>query len=335
MKKNIRVGILGCAQIARRYAIPAFLSMPGVTLVAIASRDRIKAETWAEEFSIEAESYDSLIRRTDIDVIYSPLPIGLQEEWVTHCARAGKHVIVEKSASYSYESVLRMVAICKEYAVGLYENFVPEFHTQHERVLSLIKKGELGTVRVLNASYGFPPFPPDDIRYRLDLHGGSLNDAGCYTVFMARKILAQEPVAVTCALSCEGKEVDIHGSALLEFDGAQALLSFGFDNVYQNTYSVWGSKGLVRVLRAFAIPPDLPTTIDQITNDGKGECITSITVDAENQFTKSFTYFCDVVASGAESTREELYARVLAQAKVLEAMRISAREGRRVEVKEV
>jgi hypothetical protein len=58
------------------------------------------------------------------------------------------------------------------------------------------------------------------------------------------------------------KPVDIHGSVLLDFENSQtALLAFGFDNMYQNSYSIWGTKGLVTLTRAFSIPPSFSPTI--------------------------------------------------------------------------
>ncbi|MBY0539768.1 Gfo/Idh/MocA family oxidoreductase [Patescibacteria group bacterium] len=328
--KKIRVGILGVAEIAGRYAIPAFQSLQNVELVAIASRNSDKAKEFAARHSLEPENYDSLIQRDDIDAIYSPLPVGLQEEWAVKAAKGGKHVICEKSITYSLESAQRMIAACKESGVALYENFVPEFHPQHAEILSLIEAGGIGIPRVWVGAYGFPPFPQQNIRYRADLKEGALNDCGCYTTFMARKIMRQEPVAVTCSLSKNGNEVDIAGSALFEFENGTAHMSFGFDHFYQNTYSVWGSSGMVKANRAFAIPPTFAPTIEIITNDGTKDIHQSVDIPATNQFTKSFDFFCTTVAEGNKEKFEDMYDRILRQAKVLEAMRVSAREGRRV-----
>ncbi len=327
---KVRVGILGVSQIAERYGIPAFKSLSGVELVAIASRSEEKARAAAERHSLEAETYDSLIRRDDIDVLYSPLPVGLQEEWALKAAAAGKHVICEKSITYSLESAKRMVDACKENGVALYENFVPEFHPQHQEILSLIENGKIGVPQVWHGVYGFPPFPDGDIRYRRDLKGGALNDAGCYTAFMARKILQQEPVAVTCTLSNDGHEVDIAGSALFEFPKGTAHMSFGFNHLYQNQYSVWGSKGIVRTNRAFALPPTFVPTVELVTNDGTKDMLETVAVPAANQFALSFEYFTNAVAKRDEKKFSDMYERILRQAKVLEAMRVSAREGRRV-----
>lgn len=330
--KKIRVGILGCANIAEKYAIAAFKSLPNVELIAIASRGKEKAEEWAARHNLEAETYESLITRDDIDVIYSPLPVGLQEEWTLKAATAGRHVICEKSITYSLESANVMVGAFKKNGLALYENFVPEFHPQHAKILSLIEEGNIGIPHVWNGAYGFPPFPKGDIRFRADLKGGALNDCGCYTVFMARKIMRQEPVAVTCVLSNGDAEVDIKGAALFEFENGTALMSFGFDHFYQNTYSMWGSKGMVRTDRAFAIPPTFAPTIELITNDGSKDTHTSVEIPAANQFARSFDFFCSAIAKGDKKRFEDMYERILHQAAVMEAMRTSAREGKRVEL---
>jgi len=330
MKKRVRVGIIGCAGIAAKYAIPAFQSLHDVDLVAIASRSGDKAGSWGMRYGLEAESYDSLLAREDIDVIYSPLPIGLQERVALQAAENGKHLICEKSIAASLDSAERMVAACRTSGVAIYENFVPEFHPQHATILSLIAGGAIGTPRAWHGTFGFPPFPAGDIRYSRQLGGGALNDCGCYTVFMARKIMRSEPVAVTCTLSTDGAEVDISGSALLEFPGATASMAFGFDHVYQSVYSVWGSKGLVRTSPGFTMPPTKVPKVELVTNDGRQEAVEVVPVPAADQFAMSFGYFCEAVSRGDAREFDTMGRRIRLQAGVMQAMRESAASGRRV-----
>lgn len=329
-KDVVRVGILGTADIAARYAIPAFQSLPQVQLVAIASRSPEKAQAMAARFGLEPESYESLIARTDIDALYSPLPVGLQEEWAVKAAAAGKHMLCEKSITYSVESAERMVQAFQQKGLALYENFVPEFHPQHAQILAAIEAEKIGVPRVWIGTYGYPFLPEGDIRYRADLKGGELNYCGCYTAFMARKIMQQEPLAVTCTLSSEGHEVEICGSALFEFENGTALMAFGFDYAYQNTYTVWGSKGLIRTNRAFALPPTHAPEVELITNDGKKEVREMLDVPATDQFAKSFEFFSSAVLHNDVNVFQDMYERILKQARVLEAMRRSAQEGKRV-----
>jgi predicted dehydrogenase len=199
-------------------------------------------------------------------------------------------------------------------------------------VLALIEEGKIGVPRVWIGAYGYPSLPQTDIRWQASLKGGELNYGGCYTAFMARKIMRQEPVAVTCALNQDGHEVDVYGSALFEFPQGTAHMSFGFDHAYQNTYTVWGSKGVVRTHRAFALPPTHAPALELITNDGRQEAKEAIEIPAANQFALSFGYFCKAVAAGDKAAFEDMYKRIISQAKVMEAMRTSAREGKRVEL---
>ena len=59
-----------------------------------------------------------------------------------------------------------------------------------------------------------------------------------------------------------GHPVEIHGSVLLDFENGQtAQLAFGFNNMYKNSYSVWGTEGQVTLTRAFSIPPTFSPTV--------------------------------------------------------------------------
>jgi len=110
---KLRIGIFGCANVARKHAIPAFKDLEIAELKGIASRDKEKAKAWALEFSIPfSGDYNELLNNKEIDAVYIALPTGLNEEWAIKAANAGKHIICEKSLSTSYESVLK-IACCK------------------------------------------------------------------------------------------------------------------------------------------------------------------------------------------------------------------------------
>ena len=334
--KIVRIGIIGCSNVAKKSAIPAIKAVKDAKLISIASREVEKAKLWASENNIEFDNYDSLIERKDIDVVYISLPIGLHEEWAVRAAENGKHIICEKSLAESYTSVKRIVEVCRKNGVVLYENFMCGFHPQHQKVISLMKEGMIGKPLVLKGYFGFPPMNSSNFRYDKELGGGSLNDAGAYTVFIARKMLG-EPIKVTSTFNMDKEnEVDINGSAILEFaDNKTALISFGFDNIYQNNYSIWGSKGKIKVHRAFSIPPNLKPMIELITNDGASEKITDIDILPANQFQLIFEDFFNTVINLDKVKINNIYAEILSQAKVMEALRISHKEDRKVNPDEI
>ena len=91
---TVRVGIMGCASIARKNA-RAIIRSERCTLVAVASRELPKANAFCDELKLppsvrRIEGYDALLADKAIDAVYIPLPTKLQKEWVSKAAAAGK-----------------------------------------------------------------------------------------------------------------------------------------------------------------------------------------------------------------------------------------------------
>lgn len=120
-------------------------------------------------------------------------------------------------------------------------------------------------------------------------------------------------------------------------EGVSALLAFDLDAVYQNNYTLWGSKGLINVNRAYSIPPTLKPEIECVTNENMQEKRAQIDAPAVNQFELIFSDFCDTILQ-QEIKKEKInsvYRNILNQARALEAARISARENRKVLLSEL
>jgi len=256
--RKIRIGVMGCANIAVRSVIPAIVSIPGLELAAVASRDMDKAHRTGDIFGCDAvEGYKNLLDRKDIDAVYMPLPTGLHDEWVMKCLEAGKHVLAEKALACDFAGAARMVDKAASSNLLLMEDFMFQYHSQHEFVRTMLDSGEIGEIRLFRSCFGFPPFPGDNFRYDKALGGGALLDAGGYPVKASRMFLGKG-LQVKAANLCYDKEkgVDIYGSAYLSSpSGVVSEIAFGFDNYYQCNYEFWGSKGKIIVERAFTPPP--------------------------------------------------------------------------------
>lgn len=285
-------------------------------LVTVASRDIAKAQETSKKFQCEySNSYEELLKRSDIDAVYIPLPVGLHEEWCIKAADSGKHIISEKSLSYNHESVLRILKSVEKNSVLLYENFMCDFHWQHQKVLDLVASGKIGDIQVFTGKFGFPPMAKENIRYKSELGGGALNDNGAYLVFMARKMLNAEPLKAY-TISRAGEQVDHSGSAFMEFPNKiVAHLDYGFTFDYQNNYELWGTKGTIRVDRSYSIPPQMKPNIQLIIN-GKSEEIDSSPC---NHFVELVNNFNKTILSNQDfkSQNEKL----LAQANAMKMVR--------------
>ncbi|MCB9334555.1 MAG: Gfo/Idh/MocA family oxidoreductase [Flavobacteriales bacterium] len=316
---RLRIGVLSCANIAKRSVIPAILSIPEYELVAIASRTEEKANEYGQLFNCEAiVGYQELIDRADINCIYMPLPTGLHEEWVIKCLDAGKHILIEKSLAMNFESAKKMVQKAKDKGLLIMENFMFLYHGQHQFVKRLIKEGKIGELRCFRSSFGFPPLPNDNFRYDKELGGGSLLDAAAYTLRASQLFLGNDISVEAASLNYINQEVDIYGGAYLKgTNGSFSELAFGFDNFYQCNYEIWGSKGKITAHRAFTPGADFKPII---TLEQQGE-VFNYEVDAENHFINILNEFKRCIN---ENDRENKYIEILNQARLIQELRNKA-----------
>ena len=89
----VRFGIVSTAHI-NRLLIPGAHASDKVELIAVASREQSKADSYAREWGIERAygSYEALLEDPDVDAVYISLPNTLHCEWSIRAVEAGKHV---------------------------------------------------------------------------------------------------------------------------------------------------------------------------------------------------------------------------------------------------
>ncbi len=294
MKNKVKIGVMGCADIAGRLVIPNLLQTGAFELVAVASRQADKAIAFGKKFNCEAVTgYDNLLQRDDIDAVYIPLPTGLHFEWIMKSLNEGKHVLSEKSLAVNPQETSAIIALATQRKLCVFENFMFVFHSQFDFVKQRIAEDAIGEVRLLRATFGFPPFSIDtNIRYKQELAGGALMDAGAYTTMAAQFFLGRDQAVLAASLENGNWEVDFQGSALLKNSkGIISQLAFGFDNFYQNNIELWGSKGKLVVERAFTAGPGFMPTIIIETPQSK----IAYSLPADNHFQKLLNTFAECI----------------------------------------
>jgi dTDP-3,4-didehydro-2,6-dideoxy-alpha-D-glucose 3-reductase len=317
----LRFGILGCADIAWRRTLPAMADEPSVRVVAVASRDRDKAAAFADRFGAAAVTgYANLLARDDIDAVYVPLPTGLHAEWVDRALGSGRHVLSEKPLSTDAASARRLLEGAAARGLLLWENLTFVHHTQHRVIRELVVAGDLGDVQNVTATFGIPPLPPGDIRYRPELGGGALLDLGPYVAQTAVLYLGLELELLASSVRVDpGSGVDVSGGALLRSPGgATAHLTYGFAHQYASAYTIWGTEGRLVLQRAYTPPPDWAPTIRVHRQDGIEERV----LPAENQFRNSVRSFAEAVRLGEPRPMDAV--NILRRADLLDRLRSTA-----------
>src|SRR6185437_5504422 len=174
----VRWGILGPGLIARNAIMPAFEAVPNASVVAVASRDLARAQTFAADFAIPHvyDDYATVLENPDVEAVYIALPNSLHAQWAIRAARAGKHILCEKPMAMNTAEAEAMVAAAEDADVLLMEAVMYRFHPRMREAAAQVQAGAIGTPMLLRASFCFTM--ADAANYRNDpaFGGGALLD---------------------------------------------------------------------------------------------------------------------------------------------------------------
>jgi predicted dehydrogenase len=232
---RVRIGVLGAARIAPSALIKPARQVDETEVVAIAARDRARAEKFATKHRVPSvfDDYEQVIKSPDIDAIYNPLPNGLHAQWTRAALEAGKHVLCEKPLTSNASEAEELAAVAQQTGLVLMEAFHWRYHPLARRMVEIVRSGELGPLKHVEAALCFPLPMFSDIRYQYDLGGGALMDAGCYTVHITRTLAGEEPEVVSATPKRRNPQIDRAMTAELKYpSGATGKI----------TCSMWSSQ---------------------------------------------------------------------------------------------
>ena len=299
----LRLGIFGAARIAPMALIKPAREVPEATVVAVAARDRAKADAFAAKHGIPRvlASYDALLSDPEIDAIYNPLPNGLHCEWSIRALEAGKHVLCEKPLASNAEEAERMAQAAARTGRRLVEAFHYRYHPLAARMKAIIDSGELGSIRHIETHMCIPlPFP-NDIRYRYDLAGGATMDVGCYTISLLRWLAGAEPDVTSAAPRVSSPQIDRYMAADFRFaDGRTGRMTCALLSAWLVRVSarVRGERGELRVINPYV--PHLWHRLTLRTERGT----TTERVNGDATYTHQLRAFVAAVRSGAATVSD-------------------------------
>jgi len=253
-RKPLRIGILGAAGIAPRAIVfPAHAT--GHQLVAVGARDKSRAEEFAKQYQIKKAygSYQEVIDDPDVDVIYNALHNGAHAPWNIKALAAGKHVLSEKPSVSNAVEAKEVLAATNKSGKVFMEAFHYFYHPMFQKLLTIIKSGEIGEVIKVESALLTPTPDKSDLRMQFALAGGSLMDVGCYALHSQRMISQLisdgEPTIVKTDSNAADGEVDTKLYIQLKYpNGVSGLARGDMETpVFNAPLTVTGSKGSVHL----------------------------------------------------------------------------------------
>jgi predicted dehydrogenase len=319
MADAVKWGILSTADINRKL-IPGAHASPKVDLLAIASRDKARAESFAREWSIERAygSYEELLADSDVEAVYIPLPNNLHSEWTIKAVDAGKHVLCEKPFSRQAAEVEAAFDAAERNDRLLSEAFMYRHNPQTKRLTELVDEGAIGELRLVRTAFSYSLYDEENIRLRTDLEGGALMDVGCYCVSGSR-LLGGEPEYVYGDAWYGPSETDWLFAGTMRFPGnVVATFDCGTALPERDELEAIGSEGALFL----DDPWHCNVPVIELRRDGISE---RIELEPADSYRLELENLSDAIRGEGELLlgRED----ALGQARVLEALHESATTG--------
>lgn len=246
-------GIVGAGTIARQFA-DDMRHVEGACIAAVHSRTKSSARalsTHLDGVPVHDE-FEAMLADAAVDAVYIATPNSLHAPQALMALAAGKPVLVEKPlamTSAEAREIADASARCGVFAMeALWSRFLPAV----ERVRALLAAGAIGDIQRIEAELAFhKPEEPGNRFYDPALGGGAARDLGVYPLSLAFLFFGQ-PIRTGGQWWKTATGVDRRAVFDLEFaGGVKATLACGFDRDGGNAFTIFGSKGAIRMAPPF------------------------------------------------------------------------------------
>jgi predicted dehydrogenase len=274
MSHEVRLGIIGCGQIAQQH-LATYKDIPGATVVACADIDPTAASTTAAKFGIP-HVYNSgwdLLKRDDLDAVDVCLHNNFHASAAIAVLESGRPCYCEKPMAGTFTDALSMLEASQRTGQKLHIQLAGLYQNEVRSAKELIEAGGLGDVYYARSNghrrrgrpyvdgYGKPAFVQKE-----NSGGGALYDMGVYHISEILWLLGNPSPERICGRTFQklpmdearrtnaGYSVEELGAGLVRFTDGKSLDILEAWAMHLDTLEssfVLGSEGGIR-LRPFS-----------------------------------------------------------------------------------
>lgn len=151
--KSVGVAAVGLGRWANVLA-DAYTRSEKIKLVSCFSRTAEKREKFAQRYNCQADgTIEDMLAREEVEMVIVTVPNDQHATVIEQCARAGKHIYVEKPISVSVEDAKRIDAVIKETGVKFLCGHSSRRLGALRKIKEMIETKEIGEVSVIEAVF--------------------------------------------------------------------------------------------------------------------------------------------------------------------------------------
>jgi predicted dehydrogenase len=313
-----------------------------IEIVGIAEKNRELAGRYLKQYNLPLTllypTLPELLQHVRPEAVAAFNSIFEHLSTVQTCAPKGIHVMVEKPLAVSMDHAVQMEALARKHNIHLLTNYETTWYGSNYRAQALLDS--LGTLRKLVVHDGHQG--PKEIGVNKEFldwltdpvlnGGGALTDFGCYGANLATWLLkGQRPTSVF-AVTQQIKpdiypKVDDEATIVLTYPKSQVIIQASWNWPYnRKDMEVYGTRGHVVADRESV----------RIKPSAEAKEYTVAVPSRPRPYHDPFAYLAAVVRGDVRMDKSDLSAleNNLIVVEILEAARKSAKEGRRIELKQ-
>lgn len=157
--KKIKWGFIGCGEVTEKKSGPAFNMIEGSEIVAVMSRSKDRARSYAERHNIKrwyTDAYE-LINDPEVNAVYVATPPSSHPIYAIMAMKAGKPVYVEKPLAASYDDCARINRVSRETGIPCFVAYYRRYLPYFDKVRELLKNNVVGEIQNVQIRYSSPP----------------------------------------------------------------------------------------------------------------------------------------------------------------------------------
>lgn len=251
LKKNIRVALIGYGYAGRTFHAPVIGAVTGLDLTTVGSRDAAKVHEKLPAVTVRPPEEAAV--HADIDLVVLATPNDTHFPLAAAALRAGKHVVVDKPFTVTFEEAQELAAIAKAHDCILSVFHNRRWESEVLAMKEVLATGALG--EVVHYECHMDRYRPNvRQRWREDVGPGAglWFDLGPHMIDLAMHLFGRPTsVQADLAIMRKGGQTDDWGHAILHYPNMRAVLHASLlvsggvaRETLHGTQATWIKRGL-------------------------------------------------------------------------------------------
>jgi len=193
----IKLGIVGCGNVAEKRHLPALQTIKGIEVAAVADVNSIRLDSIASRFQIPKRypDYHALLDDSDLTAVAICAPVSFHADIALAAFDAGKHIFMEKPLALALDEADRLIERDKSARSRVMVGFNLRWHRLVCETRTILQSGILGPIEaalfISTTGTRHSPQAPDWMQRR-SLGGGVISEYAGHSFDLWRFLLEDE-----------------------------------------------------------------------------------------------------------------------------------------------